>query len=380
MKPRILLYAHDGSGFGHLMRISRLASRLQGRCTCLILTGTREAAWFVDPSCEFMKLPSWASMFRRQAGANTGKLWHEMPKEDIVRFRSQLIESISTVFAPDAIIVDYLPFGLRNELLDTLRKTPARKYLIMRSVIDSSDTELRSILSSTEFAELYDRVLVAADKRLTDALNDFPLCAAARAKCEWIGYITNSCSSRKAKGCTHDSHSKSIQVVCSAGSGLRGESLFSECIDAAPRHPLATFEVVVGARSSFVAASSDELLKNIRLSTFRTDLPELHANADVVVTSGGYNSILEAMIGGAEIVVSPVNEGLKDEQLRHAQQLQRYYPIAIATSPSELPRLLSQAIHNASTGRVLQFPLAIDGIERAADIICGELSTMRGER
>jgi len=365
--PRVMLYAHDASGFGHLRRVSRLAAGLQGECACLILTGSREAAWLVDHSCEFVKLPSWESVFRSPGSLNTGGLWLDLSKDEARRFRSDLIVQLVSVVAPAAFIVDYLPLGLRNELLTTLRTIQSRKYLLLRGVIDSVDAELRALLASEAIAALYDRLFVAADKRVSDVINDLPLSDSARAKCDWVGYIThvqNEVETLKGSA-TH--------VVCSAGSGLRGEALFAECFRAALHYPEVLFDIVLGPRCTLSVQVQESVPANVRVSRVRPDLPDLHATADVVITSGGYNSLLEAAGGGAEIIVSPVNSGPKDEQVRHARAFQMFYPIMVADTPSDVRSLLGPAIAAARQGRRRRLTLAVDGVARIRHLILGDL-------
>jgi predicted glycosyltransferase len=373
--PKIALYAHDGSGFGHLTRISRLAASLQQNCACLVITGSREASWLVAPGCEFVKLPSWESMFQPRATNPNRTLWLDLSKEETVRFRSSLIEKIITIFSPDALIVDYLPYGLRNELLATLLNVRTRKYLLLRGIVDSADYELREILASTDLSAIYDRLLIAADRRVVEPLNDLPLSIAAKAKCEWIGYMTHSGVASQSVRHTHAIARDQIWVVCSAGSGLRGEALFSECIGVAGSHPSVFFDVVLGTRSTLRHTDPCALPNNLRLSQLRTDLPDLHAAADIVITSGGYNSLLEAAAGGAEMIVCPVNRGMKDEQIRHARQLQTFYPLAIADDPVDIGPLLRKAIANALSHRTLRLALETEGIRNARNIIIGDLES-----
>jgi predicted glycosyltransferase len=106
------------------------------------------------------------------------------------------------------------------------------------------------------------------------------------------------------------------------------------------------------------------------MSKMRQDLPAMHQMADVVITSGGYNSLIEAISGGAEIIVSPVNSGLKDEQIRHATQLQKFYPLKIANNVTSIQTLLRDAINCPTGRRMAVTDLELDGVNRAGNLIC----------
>ena len=60
-QTRAIFFVFDGGiGLGHLRRLACIAKRLQGRFSCLIVTGHRAAAhWFIPDECEYIHLPSW---------------------------------------------------------------------------------------------------------------------------------------------------------------------------------------------------------------------------------------------------------------------------------------------------------------------------------
>ena len=58
-RPRVLLFCHDGTGLGHLRRISRLAGALTEQFSTLVLSGVREASWIVPADCGLVMLPNW---------------------------------------------------------------------------------------------------------------------------------------------------------------------------------------------------------------------------------------------------------------------------------------------------------------------------------
>jgi hypothetical protein len=141
-------------------------------------------------------------------------------------------------------------------------------------------------------------------------------------------------------------------------------------------YPSALFDVILGTRATFVRCP--QLPKNLRISFGRSDLPDLHSMADVVVTSGGYNSLMEAVCGTAQIVVCPVNKGMKDEQRKHALRLQKHYPITIASTPSALPSLLRKAMENSLHSHQRKQTLMTDGARQAAELIYADLGLSFG--
>jgi len=73
----------------------------------------------------------------------------------------------------------------------------------------------------------------------------------------------------------------------------------------------------------------------------------LHGSADVVVTHGGYNSLVESMEGGARIVSCYTprdNSNNNDiEQRMHPERLSRFYPIRVITGVQDMPQAVAEA-------------------------------------
>ena len=73
-------------------------------------------------------------------------------------------------------------------------------------------------------------------------------------------------------------------------------------------------------------------------------MPYLYASADLVISSGGYNSLLETLQGKAKILCLPFWKNHRDEQYRHATCLQKFVNIEVSTDVSALPVLFERAI------------------------------------
>lgn len=302
----------------------------------------------MDSTCEFVKLPAWDRIYRKPD--ETQPLWLSLAKEEAVSLRSKMLYGVVDGFAPDAVIVDHLPHGLRGELLDALRSTNARKYLMLRGLLDSCDSAVRDLLAADSTTDLYDRVLVASDPRVTPIGNALPLSPSVTARAIWTGYVAHSPKSRNLVRSANGVNREQQWVVCSAGSGIRSRRLVEAFFHSCRRFPMVRFDIVLGSRSAAPSLKEMSLTPNARVSTIRPDLPDLHAACDVVMCSGGYNSVVEAMAGSAQLVVSPVNTGHQDEQYIHAHRLRSHYPILIADTPSDLPELLAIALKRAHNG------------------------------
>jgi predicted glycosyltransferase len=327
---RALLFVHDGTSLGHLRRISRIAEALQGPFACLIVTGMREAHRIVPRTCELLTLPSWNGLIKERA-LRAGRVpWWNEPKDISRRLRSDLIQSVVTTFDPDLIIVDYLPYGQYGELENVLAASQAIKYFLLRGIVDASDLQLLGGFSTDAIASTFDRIVLAIDDKVLDVGRTYQFTPSAQAKCTYVGYVaplsSNSSVVRKRYRVTSD-----LQwVVCSAGGGRNAELFALECIGLSRRFPTARFDVVIGPMSTLDRHELLDIPGNCTLHAYCDDLAEMNAAADVIVCGGGYNTLCEAIKGGAHIVIHP-NQGADcDEQRMHAALLNHHYPIEFA--------------------------------------------------
>ena len=372
---RVLLYVHDGRGLGHLRRLCRLAKMLQGECAVLILTGSREASWLVPETCEFIHLPSLDSI---DAGLSTqwGRkpFWNAGRKEGL-RVRRVVIQAVVDSFAPDAIVLDFLPAGKHDEMYDVLDKGSARRYLIFRGVLDDLTGVESYILTETGrylLEKRYDRILITADQRIVDVISEYRLNGIIAQKVKYTGYITDQVTNttvhetRSNRGLPPDAQ----WVVCSAGGGKQGEDLIAYCLTITEEFPQLYFDIVLGPRSRLPLQPADICNSKVRISRERRDLPLLHASCDVLICRGGYNSLMEAVVGQPKILVVPIPGD--NEQLAHAERLSSFFPIRVVDHIEKLPIYLREELA-AGPRREFEVTLDFNGAESTARAIIDDL-------
>lgn len=352
---RVLFFVHDGTGLGHLRRVSRLAACVQGPCASLVISGHRQASFIVPPECELVHIPSLDSLL-----PNKSRYWGRKPFLDIsmkeaLALRKEILHAAVNAFNPDVIVVDYLPLGKHAELADVVRETSARLYFIMRGVLDHPDNVRLDLLGGSGEATLenrYDRLFVAADKKICDVVKEYGLSEVIAAKTDYIGYISEPVAphvlqqTRTERGIA----SNEQWVVCSAGGGALGEKLIEECVTLPERFPGVFFDIITGPRTSkqWTFLSSDVHVNGkVRFHRECNVLARLHAAADVVVCAGGYNSLVEAMEGRARVITCPVQLRTNDEQFIHGSRLATFYPLRMITDLHQLEFALQCALTDA---------------------------------
>ena len=353
-QKRAIFFVFDGgTGVGPLRRVACIARRLQGRFSCLIVTGHRAAAhWFVPQECEYVHLPSWDSLLESKARYWGRKPFISVDETEAIRLRKKILAGVVEAFAPDVIFVDHLPLGAHEELADIIRDTPCRKYLVTRGVLNETENLRQLILGgrADDYLKLhYNRTLVAADRRVFDFSKQYNTSAEIRRKTVHTGYVIESVPPEAVKRTREHRglESGDTWVVASAGGGQLGESLIEACLELAARRRDIAFDIIIGPRSSLPWEDSHRTVivrDNLHLHKEILHMPYLHAGADLVICSGGYNSLLEVLQGNAKILCFPLRKSQRDEQYHHAACLKKFVDVDVSLDVAELPTMFEHAI------------------------------------
>jgi predicted glycosyltransferase len=370
--PRVLLFCHDATGLGHLRRISRIASFLQGECSCLVVTGMEQAHWMVSKPCELIKLPNWDTLIKERAAKRQVSLWMDVSTHEACRLKEDLLRSVAAAYRPDCVLVDYLPFGLRGELRDLLETTPARKYLIHRGIADLADRDVLYGEASRQIARVYDRIVVTADRRLVQVETEYGFVEAAAAKTMYVGFVDPHAVTADRHSVMNE-RSRPPLVVCSCGGGLGGEEVFAACVAAAEQLRWVEFHIVLGPygtmRTPLVHCPS-----NCHIHNICENLDLLHRRASLVITHGGYNSVTEAISGGARILVCHIQGGDQDERITFEKRLSSVYPIRAVADLARLPQEIEVEISAALGSGTIRFPWDFGGLPGIRNVLKYDLA------
>ena len=75
-------------------------------------------------------------------------------------------------------------------------------------------------------------------------------------------------------------------------------------------------------------------------------LKYLHAAADIVISSGGYNSLMEILQGNAVIICCPTQFKKTDEQYCHAEKLKKFCDIVFVKDLAFLKESFDSTLKN----------------------------------
>jgi predicted glycosyltransferase len=388
---RILFYSHDGTGLGHLritLGVATAYSQLRPQDSLLLLTGSLQAGAFDLPAnLDYVKLPA---MPKRD-------LYASLPPTEgfsgshnsTIRFRAALALATVQAFDPQLVVVDHAPGGLFQELapaIEHLRWSARRpRFALLMRDITFGPEQTRSIWTNEGvyplLDELYDQILIYGDRRVFDPIQAYAMAESTAARTSFCGYLAPLAPKRSPETVRQELGAGSLPlVVVSVGGGADGGPVLRSYIEGLRDRvgpPLYSY-VVAGPLlpeadlAELTALSS--CLPNVRFVPFDPDFSAAVQAADVIVSMGGYNSVVEAVYFGKRPVVVPRQPG-PEEQVLRAEGF-AHLGLATVVKPELLaPEALWAAIEQTlSNGALPAQPLPFDGLTRIAAALAATVS------
>lgn len=364
---RVHLHSPIDSGLGPLRRMTTLAEALSvafPTCQVLLTTGSPCATWFPAPEgVTLVKLPAVepSSTRRRTSGAPYA--------QDL---RRQLILQVHRAWAPQVLIVDQEPLGLAEELEPILREGPARglrTILGLRDAFAAGDAlpaEWEAPRVRHALLEQYDRILVYGTPGILDPRLCYRIPEALARRLEFTGYLARNVPSRPARA------GRGPRVLFSSGSGAAGGACLETLLDALERQrPGFEAEIVLGPFLS--AARSEALLRRasalerVRVHAACSDLPELLASCDAVVSAAGYHTAVEVLQSRLPALFCPVSFPQREQLLRAERfAAQGYAGCQASLAPEELLTAVEELLRRGLSTRPLP---PMDGCSRVVNAV-----------
>lgn len=375
---RILLYGHDTFGLGHLRRNLALATRLTQtfpNVSVLLLTGSSSVQSFPMPErVDYLKLPTVVKVADEEYIARTLR----MDSHEMVELRASLIRSAVIGFAPDVLLVDHAPLGMKGEILPALYalrriRPQARIALGLRDIVDEPE-RVRAQWKRQQVYEvmenLYDRLLVYGTPEIVDVNEAYGIPPQVAEKTRYCGYLRRdrSLTDPAALRAQYCHHGERLALVTVGGGGdgypllhayLSGLSLIEEksrVVSVVVTGPFMPPEEL--AELSRLAAEHP----TVHLIEFTGDPLGLMQAADLVVCMGGYNTLCEILSVGVRALVVPRVEPRREQLIR----AEAFAKVGLVDSlpqdeltPATLAARVSQALAQGAVGQA-QTTLAID--------------------
>ncbi|MDZ4865230.1 MAG: glycosyltransferase [Gemmatimonadota bacterium] len=322
--PKVLLYSHDTFGLGNIRRTLVLAQALREQypgAALLLVTGSPMIhAFRIPDGLDYIKLPCLDRIEADQYQPRFLATW----SAEVNRIRRSILHRTVMGFSPDLMIVDKRAAGIDGELLETLRalRRSGRNTRLVLGVRDILDEPARTCasLQRSQCLELveryYDEVWIYGEESIFDAARvyDFPAAVAARTR--YVGYLMRPTQVPVAR-------SGPPRVLVTTGGGGDGSELIETYLRGLielPRSVALQTTVIFGPQMA--TARREQLLAqfgslaDVHFIDFEADLTRRYAEADVVVSMAGYNTVCELLSMRRRAVLVPRAEPVMEQLIR----------------------------------------------------------------
>ena len=327
-QTRLLVYSHDSFGLGHLRRCRTIAHSLvdhHENLSVLILSGSPIIGSFGFRSrVDFVRVPG---VIKLRHGDYT-PLNLDIGIDEILAMRASIIRHTAEVFDPDFFLVDKEPLGLRGEVKDTLTMLKSRGtplILGLRDILDSPqrlDEEWRRKNAVAALDHIYDHIWVYGLRHICDPLEGMPISAATRRKLQYTGYLRRAWSRPTLPPVQAALAGGEPYLLVATGGGSDGALLIDwvlrayEHDPAIPHHAI----LVLGPfmRTTLQAEFMERVnrLDKVKAITFDANIEDLIANAEGIVSMGGYNIFCEILSFDKPGVIVPRTEPRLEQYIR----------------------------------------------------------------
>lgn len=359
--PTYLLYSHDTYGLGHLRRntaIARAVVSAREHVRVVLITGSPVAAgWPLPPGVEIIQLPPAVKV-----GAESYRPVDNRSMAGLLAERAGIISSALIRLRPDAFLVDHSPLGLKGELrlvLEVARgHLPETRVLLgLRDILDEP-AEVRRVWAEQRVLDwienCYDHVLVYGLRELFDVGDAYGFNAEVAARTRYTGYVNKDAGLEPViegtQAWQHARRPGDRRILVTGGGGGDAAPLFLAFLEAWPRIKSqlpARALMVTGplmneeTRSQLEAAVGEQT--GVQLVHSSKSMLRLVEAADLVVSMGGYNSVVEAVAARKRLVICPRVRPRREQLIRG--QIFARLGLAACVDPDELgPAGLAQPV------------------------------------
>ena len=384
--PKILLYSQDVLGLGSIWRTLLVSEALKHTlpgAAIVIVTGS--------PSLHSLHLPDGVDhiglpWIDRPAGDSQGSgvslLWYP----EVKRMRRAILRAATFGFDPDLIIVDQRPAGAEGELLGTLaalrkRRRRPRVVLGLKDIPMSPTRARPSPLPFQTIEHYYDEVWVYGAPAVFDTVREHAFPAAVARKTIFCGYFDAlpaddpppaAPGSGQAPETRVDGAGPHVLVL--PGWGVDGSRLIEAYLRGLlqlPRGCALRTTVVLGAMMP--ADRRRALLERFgRLPdvSFLDVMPPIerrYAEADLVVSTAGYDRVCELLSFGQRAVLVPRTDERGDELVRARRFAELGYFDVVEPDDLDSGRLIPRVLRALGCHAGAAPPVDLGGLARIVE-------------
>ncbi|MDD5239885.1 MAG: glycosyltransferase [Candidatus Nanoarchaeia archaeon] len=381
-RKKIAIFSPSKYGLGHFHQSDilnrRINEKLSNYCLSLHLTDLTPSKKVPENT---IKIPNYSDILWSNI-VNLEEKKVRLNKEQLSFIRKDILKKFIDLFSPDIILFDYYPFIHSNEIFSEFYKTIAywkkenshgRLICLYRGILGYNSERMepgyRERVIKTMKKQI-DFVFILADpderffirEELWFLNKEFY-------KFKYLGYITDI------KQC--DPPNKK-QIICQVGGGIDGDKLieiFCKCMKIIEQIDDSVIGIVI-LGPTFPEKRKKQILedyKNVKTLIFKPGVDELYPvlkKSDLIISMGGYNSVVEAANLEIPSIIVPREKEIKHEQYLNAM---RFYQYGLIDEIIEMERLevknLLPSIFRYIYKKEVK-PIKMCGLDSIIDEIC----------
>jgi predicted glycosyltransferase len=299
--PKLLIHCQYVYGIGHLVRTLELARGLSEYFEVSVISGGESVKNYEIPkTINFIQLPA---IYKEEDSPFLTPINKSTSIEQCFKDRKKIINFNIEQIKPEILITEHFPFGLlfENEVIDLIKEV--KKYnndvkivSSVRDIIDSSNGGKRDGYICEIINKWFDLILVHGDLKFKGLSHSFSKINEIKVKIIHTGYIVRQIQKKT-------SQKNSILILVAVAGGRMG----TELLDAAINSHITIRNKIKHRLVLFSGAFQEDLIKiNEKITAINSSEIELHefnsqtylnylSEATVVLSLGGYNSIIESL-------------------------------------------------------------------------------------
>lgn len=310
VKPKILIHCQYVYGIGHFVRTIELAKGLCKYFSVFILNGGESVPNFDIPS--EINLISLPAIYKQENESYLSPVDSIFSIEECFKKRRDIIENTLSNLMPEIIITEHFPFGLLFEdevvqLISSAKSLNSNVKVVcsVRDIIESANGNIKDSITVQLLNKWYDLLLIHGDEKYFHLKNTFSLYNEIAIPNYHTGYIV-----KRIEQNVKTDHHKPI-ILASIAGGRLGKELLNALIKnhyattKKINHKLILFTGAFESNFEELRGEIEELSSHdIELFVFdRATYLSYFSQADLVISLGGYNSIIESISNRKKLLV-----------------------------------------------------------------------------
>ena len=378
----IMLYSHDSYGLGHIRRTLEIASQLVKDIqdvSVVVLTGSMQAhTYALPPRTEYIKLPTITK--NKEGRYSSLSLPHSI--DIAIELRQRIILESLCMLKPDIFLVDKSPAGIKGELLPALRHCKAflpqtKLVLGMRDIEDDPKHVSKEWTNSGVIPLLehtYDAILLYGTRALYDPVREYGLSSHIEQKLVSCGYIGRHQSSPEIDQIKRELGLRTNRfILVSPGGGDDGYAIVATYVrmlreNIRPGSHEFDSLIVTGPlmcpkkRQALKEAACEDLA--LQVIDFTPHLYDYLRAADLVVSMGGYNTVVEILTANQRGIIVPrvhprLEQCIRAERLAATGLLDMIHPTML--TPDNLFTAVMQSLQRPRPPRPQDIGVPLNG-------------------